>query len=241
MAVATSSLAGYSSLLLSVVLIALTAANLYLVVHGMNSMNYWFPEGRYTWWIFSYFERYPMGPIDSGHYVNLKYNYATESQILISTGLAIAAGVIGFGGFWITRKNPKAFTSLATISTALVAAVIAFICTIVCLSLAAVKHAQLRENCNAANGRIPDFKFHCTRELAACQILQTQRGGITETNWADNRRCCRETKGARIMLIPFAVLTFLMVLSYAAQLVLVKKQANPETADDRVERLRQDE
>jgi hypothetical protein len=72
----------------------------------------------------------------------------------------------------------------------------------------------------------------------ACELIDF----LTDTNWADNRRVCRETKGARVILVPLTVLTFVMVALYGLRIHMLKSVKSTEVgAEERVERLQEEE
>jgi len=122
------------------------------------------------------------------------------------------------------------------------AAIAAFISSFVSIIVTSFKYEHLANTkCRFGEGRegITNPKLHCTRELLACEMVNF----ITDTNWADNRRACRETKGARVVLVPLTVLTFVMIVLYGLKIWLMPKSVKKvdDNAEERVERLQGDE
>jgi hypothetical protein len=105
--------------------------------------------------------------------------------------------------------------------------------------VSSVKYESLANStCRWSEGRFSKPQLTCTRELVACELIDF----LTDTNWADNRRVCRETKGARVILIPLTVLAFVLVALYGLKIHMLKtiKSVN-DGAEERVERLQGEE
>jgi hypothetical protein len=127
------------------------------------------------------------------------------------------------------------FWSTSTLS----ASTAAFVATFVSIIVSSVKYESLANStCKWSEGRFDKAQLTCTRELVACELVNF----ITDTNWADNRRACRETKGARVVLVPLTVLTFVLVALYGLRVHMMKtvKSVNVSAAE-RVERLQDEE
>jgi hypothetical protein len=74
--------------------------------------------------------------------------------------------------------------------------------------------------CDASDGETDAYTvFTCSRELVSCNILPF----IADHNWADNARMCRETKASRLLLIPFTVLSAILVVVYGMRMYAVQK------------------
>jgi quinol-cytochrome oxidoreductase complex cytochrome b subunit len=105
--------------------------------------------------------------------------------------------------------------------------------------VSSVKYEVLANStCKWSEGRFSNTQLTCTRELVACELINF----LTETNWADNRRVCRETKGARVILVPLTVLTFVLVALYGLRIHMSKTvKSVDDGAEERVERLQEEE
>jgi hypothetical protein len=127
------------------------------------------------------------------------------------------------------------FWSTSTLS----ASTAAFVATFISIIVSSVKYESLANStCKWTEGFYSNAQLTCTRELVACELVNF----ITDTNWADNRRACRETKGARVVLVPLTVLTFVLVALYGLRMHMMKtvKSVNVSAAE-RVERLQDEE
>jgi hypothetical protein len=127
------------------------------------------------------------------------------------------------------------FWSTSTLS----ASTAAFVASFISIIVSSVKYEHLANTkCRVGEARSSNPTLTCTRELVACEIIDF----ITDTNWADNRRACRETKGARVILVPLTVLTFVMVALYGLRTYMQKAVKNVDNgAEERVERLQGEE
>jgi hypothetical protein len=127
------------------------------------------------------------------------------------------------------------FWSIATLT----ASTVAFIASFVSIITSSVKYESLANStCKWSEGRFLNTRFICTRELVACELINF----ITDTNWADNRRACRETKGARVILVPLTVLTFVLVALYGLRMHALKDvKVVDDVAEERVGRLQREE
>jgi hypothetical protein len=105
--------------------------------------------------------------------------------------------------------------------------------------VSSVKYESLANStCKWSEGRFSKSQLTCTRELVACELINF----LTDTNWADNRRVCRETKGARVILVPLTVLTFVLIALYGSRIHILKTVKSVEdSAEERVDKLLQGE
>lgn len=105
--------------------------------------------------------------------------------------------------------------------------------------MSSVKYEQLANTvCRKGEAWGSNPRLTCTRELLACEMIDY----FTDTNWADNRRLCRETKGARVTLVPLTVLTFALVVLYGLRMYILRdNKGGEESAQERVERLQAEE
>ena len=79
--------------------------------------------------------------------------------------------------------------------------------------------------------------FHCTRELAACDIVMYFTG-------VDGHRfgeVCGASQTGRHLVAPLFVAAALMVVGSGAKFVIRKRGEKVGTADERVERLQREE
>jgi hypothetical protein len=127
------------------------------------------------------------------------------------------------------------FWSTSTLS----ASTAAFVATFISIIVSSVKYESLANStCRWAEGRFSNPQLTCTRELVACELINF----LTSTNWADNRRVCRETKGARVTLVPLTVLTFVLVALYGLRIHMLKPvKSVDDSSEERVERLQGEE
>jgi hypothetical protein len=95
--------------------------------------------------------------------------------------------------------------------------------------------AMSHSTCDFWDGYIDGHIFTCTREVAACNIIKS----ITDTNWADNNRICREAKAGRLMLAGIVVISALSFAAGVGRWWL--RRTAKESADERVGRLTRDE
>ncbi|KAH7090685.1 hypothetical protein FB567DRAFT_520420 [Paraphoma chrysanthemicola] len=222
------------TLLISISVVALSILNFCFVGHALLTFAAYFPARSYVWqnpgqpWT---------PPTGREHRVQLGYDYSPENMILVSTAFSILAGLFGIAGFWIAKNSPKLSTlwSASTLS----ASTAAFVASFVSIIVSSVKYEKLAHStCSWSAGRYTNSRLTCTRELVACELVNF----ITDTNWADNRRACRETKGARVTLVPLTVLTFVLVVLYALRIHMLRTvKSVDESAEERVERLQGEE
>jgi hypothetical protein len=127
--------------------------------------------------------------------------------------------------FW-SRSTPS-------VSTA------SFVATFIFIIVSSVKYESLAHStCRWSEGRFSQAQLTCTRELVACELINF----LTDTNRADNRRVCRETKGARVILVPLTVLTVVLVALYGLRIHMLKTvKSVDDSAEERVERLLREE
>ncbi|KAJ4366388.1 hypothetical protein N0V83_008024 [Neocucurbitaria cava] len=222
------------TLLISISVVALSIVNFYFTGHALQTFGKYFPPGSYDWQNPGQPWTQPKGP---AHEVQLRYDYSPENMILISTAFSILAGLFGIAGFWIARNSPKLSTFWST--STLSASTAAFVATFISIIVSSVKYESLANStCKWSEGRFSNPQLTCTRELVACELINF----LTDTNWADNRRVCRETKGARVILVPLTVLTFVLVALYALRIHMLKTvKSVDDSAEQRVERLQREE
>lgn len=248
------------TLLLSIPIVALSITNFYFTGHALHTFGEYFPPGSYEWQNPGQGYTQPKGPAKQ---VTLRYDYAPENMILVSTALSILAGLFGIAGFWTARKvrsyllfpsislidqlscantrrkkSPKLSTFWAT--STLSTSTAAFVATFISIIVSSVKYeSRANTTCRWSEGRMSNPQpFTCTREIVACELINF----LTETNWADNRRVCRETKGARVILVPLTVLTFVSVALYGLRIYMLRNvKSVDDSAEERVEGLQREE
>src|SRR5689334_7762377 len=87
------------------------------------------------------------------------------------------------------------------------------------LTLVAIIYTSVHNDFNAKStcvyyeGHRDGHLFGCTRENAACQIIKS----ITDTNWADNDRICRELKASRLIIAGIVSVTALSLAAAAGR------------------------
>jgi hypothetical protein len=86
--------------------------------------------------------------------------------------------------------------------------------------------------CDVADGeQDPYTVFRCSRELVSCTLLPF----VADTNWADNARMCRETKASRLLLIPFTLLSAVLVGVYGMRVYAARRTERSVVVEGRVQ------
>ncbi|KAF1935739.1 hypothetical protein EJ02DRAFT_516255 [Clathrospora elynae] len=154
-------------------------------------------------------------------------NWTDEIIVVISSGLGFVAGVLGvlaaFKANLGTEEHNCRTNRFHTFYTvAMVFATVSLVVTVISTVLSAVKQAWLSNTCHEPSGtRDHSIRFKCTPELAACSILPM----LGRRNEAERKWACNETRASRMLLIPLAVFSFLLVVLYIAQVYLARKRA----------------
>jgi hypothetical protein len=120
----------------------------------------------------------------------------------------------------------------------LIVTLIAFLFTFI------VYDTKNRGACYWENGYNPSNVFHCTRELAACNIAGyfTKDEKVMLEIYHNLQRACGDTQTGRHLVAPLFVASLLMLCAGIANFVYEKRQnVFVESADERVERLQRDE
>ncbi|KAH7064400.1 hypothetical protein BKA63DRAFT_572308 [Paraphoma chrysanthemicola] len=221
-------------LFLSLALVSISIASIYLTAYGMKLMDREHPSGHYDWY------RGPWWDTDLIPQNMLRFDDANEAVIFTTGAISCIAGLIGIIAFFVSLK-PFKITKLSTSRIfLLLPATIAFLMTLVGLIYATVifksnHHGQ----CYWENGYYPNNTFICTRELAACNIVSYFR----QTRY--NRfmpQVCGATQTGRHLIAPlFAVSTLLFAVAIAKVVMGSQETVTRETADERVERLQREE
>jgi hypothetical protein len=91
-----------AAVILSLTLVALSIAALYLTGHGTYLMDNAFPPGKYEWY------RGPSYDLDTKHKITLQYNSANEGVLLAAGAVSCLTGLVGVVKFLFTLKvnNP---------------------------------------------------------------------------------------------------------------------------------------
>lgn len=88
----------FSALFVSLALVGLAPAILYLTSHGMHWMNKAWPQGYYEWY------RGPSWDMDTKHKVRLMYDSTNEYMIFTAGAVGAIAGLVGMVGFFLARQ-----------------------------------------------------------------------------------------------------------------------------------------
>lgn len=88
----------YSALFVSLALVGISPAVLYLTSHGMHKMNKAWPQGLYEWY------RGPSWDMDTKHNVRLMYESTNEYTMFAAGAVGAITGLIGIVGFFLGRQ-----------------------------------------------------------------------------------------------------------------------------------------
>jgi hypothetical protein len=250
-------------LFLSLALVSISIASIYLTSHGLKLMDREHPSGHYVWY------RGPWWDIDTKPQNMLRFENTNEAVILTTGAISCIAGVVGVVAFFVTLKvsisaptysdhrnlrhasinyidvlihTLQPFKSTA-ISTSrlflLLPATLTFLMSLVGLIYTTVIFkSDHRGQCYWEKGYNPNNVFTCTRELAACNIVSYFVNGTYNLAL---RQVCGETQTGRHLVAPLFVASTLLFGVSIAKVVLGRKEGVVgETADERVERLQRD-
>lgn len=92
------------ALFVSLALVGLSPAILYLTSHGMRLMDKAYPQGSYEWY------RGPNWDIHTKHNVRLMYESTNEYMMFTAAAVSALAGLIGIVGFFMTFKVNLVFS-----------------------------------------------------------------------------------------------------------------------------------
>ncbi|KAH7075173.1 hypothetical protein FB567DRAFT_597104 [Paraphoma chrysanthemicola] len=218
-----------SFLVTSIILIILSSVDLYMIIHPIQSLKIWFPAGRYEWRDRPYGSGWQKV---TGH-VSLYYDTRNEDLELAATAFALTTGVLGLVGFFVAKKNNKqaGSTPLTTVFLVLPSTITLFLSLIAIIYTSVHNKFNNDSTCTYIDGYRDGHLFGCTRENAACHIIKS----ITDTNWADNDRICRELKAGRLIIAGIVSVTALSLAAAAGRWwVRLEKK---ESANERVARL----
>ncbi|KAF2032063.1 hypothetical protein EK21DRAFT_87446 [Setomelanomma holmii] len=132
------------------------------------------------------------------------------------------------------EANQKLPSTPLTSTLFLAPSILAFLLSLVAIIYASVHNTQISHStCDFWDGYIDGHVFTCTREVAACNIITS----ITDTNWANNARICREFKAGRLMLSGTVAINALIVGAGLGRWWV--RRNLKESAEERVDRLHQ--
>ena len=87
-----------SALFVSLALVGISPAVLYLTSYGMHLGNKAYPQGPYEWY------RGPSWDTDTKHTVRLMYESTNEYTMWTAAAVSFFAGLIGIVGFFLTFR-----------------------------------------------------------------------------------------------------------------------------------------
>lgn len=95
------------TLFVSLALVGISPAILYLTSHNMRRMDKKYPQGQYEWY------RGPSYDMDTKHKVRLMYESSNEYIILAAAAaVSILAGLVGVVGFFLNLRVSKMMSTL---------------------------------------------------------------------------------------------------------------------------------
>ncbi|KAH7084333.1 hypothetical protein FB567DRAFT_79762 [Paraphoma chrysanthemicola] len=234
--ITSSQLFRVTSAVSSLVLVALSIATFYKTGHAFKSIAVHFPADTYPWY----------GPQLSwppkSYRVPLDYDWRTENYLFVAAGTSIVAGILGLVHIGLSAKNdPTKQTSLGSkvvFFTTAFFTLSASIATLVSTIAVNVIHASVeRSTCHLTLGGYPGGRFKCTRELAVCHIVPFLLWRDQDEAWKD----CQDTRMSREMLYPLLAFSWVLVGVYGLRIWMDRKGESYLSAEERVERLRQEE
>ncbi|KAL6709858.1 hypothetical protein ACN47E_000643 [Coniothyrium glycines] len=218
-----------AALVVSLVLTGLSVAEFHLTGHAFKTMATYFPNTDYVW----FGARKPQ--FSSDYYsVRLAYDWSNENFVLASAGVSIAAGVLGMLAFIATRRTPSKWWSTSTLSFSLLSFAISLL-SFLRNTLTNASYVKQR-TCDPSTVPDPNFLFTCTRELAACNLLES----LIEHDFAERKSACQQTRNARWLLVPLLSTAAVLFTLVAVKLCVERKtvQQSRKSADLRVKTLR---
>ncbi|KAF2821784.1 hypothetical protein CC86DRAFT_373561 [Ophiobolus disseminans] len=239
--VKTASLLNSAILFISLALIGISTASLYLTGHGMKTMDNVFPPGKYEW--------YRGETPGTKHIVWLRYDGVNEGFILAGGAIGLLAGIVGAVGSVLSFRSPKQASVKPTLYFLALPGAVAFIATLIALiSSSVIFNTSNGKECYWENGYRPENVFTCSRELAACATApyfsQHWESPDFWPRYQARRTACGETQTGRHLVIPLFVVAVLLFALSGLKVVLAKKALRSESgegADERVERLQREE
>ncbi|KAH7378395.1 hypothetical protein DE146DRAFT_318880 [Phaeosphaeria sp. MPI-PUGE-AT-0046c] len=223
------SIVNISALVISFALIVLSIVT---IVFTVQAIDHDFSSGS-TW----YFK--PTTDVDH-HKIQIKWDFLTENLIIAAASLALVAGSAAVTEQFVATRNskiPKIFKdSISTFFPAVV-----FVFSAIAIIVTSVRRAEMAEwTCKIQLANWSPFtRFHCTRELGVCEILEApfnfyMKGiPVMET--------CAQLKRSRAMLIPLLVISALLLVSGMARTFFAGRKAADVSAEERVETLQRAE
>ncbi|KAF2630343.1 hypothetical protein BU25DRAFT_446586 [Macroventuria anomochaeta] len=223
------------ALFVSLALVGISPAILYLTSHGMRWMNKAYPQGYYEWY------RGPSYDMDTKHKVRLMYESTNEYMIFTAAAVSAIAGLVGIIGFFLTRKTSKPTSSKSTLFLLVLPGSVTFVITLIAFMFTQIVYdTDNKGKCNWEQGYNPGNVFKCTREQAACNIVGyfTMENSKIQQIFDTKRGICGETQTGRHLVAPLFVASLLMCGLTVAKFLVEKKESRfVESADERVERL----
>ncbi|KAH7072033.1 hypothetical protein BKA63DRAFT_567962 [Paraphoma chrysanthemicola] len=233
--ITSSQLLRVTSAISSLVLVALSIATFYKTGRAFKSIVVHFPADSYTWY----------GPQLNWPPENIRvwldYDWRTENFIFVAAGTSIVAGILGLVHTGLSAKSePKKQRSLGSkvlFFTTAFFALSASIATLVStISVNLIYTSVQRTTCHSTLGKY-DNNLKCTRELAVCHLVPHLLRRDLDEAWND----CQDTRMSREMLYPLLAFSWVLVGAYGLGIWMDRKGESNLSAEERVERLRQEE
>ncbi|KAJ8117053.1 hypothetical protein OPT61_g1657 [Boeremia exigua] len=226
-------------LFVSLALLGISPAAIYLTIHGVHRMNKAWPQGSYQWY------RGPSWDMDTHHTVRLMYESTNEPMIYTAGVMGAFAGLVGILSFFITRKTTKPTAQRSTLLWQVLPGTLTLIITLIAFVFTQVVFdTDNKGKCDWTQGYNPSNVFQCTREQAACNIVGYFTMGTERIQeiYDTKRIICGETQTARHLVAPLFVSSLLMC-AFAVGKILVERREKRfiESADERVDRLEKQE